>query len=245
MATLLLSTVGTAIGGALGGPAGALIGKALGGLAGAAADQALLGSTGSTPNQEGPRLTSVDITGSAEGSPITRIVGRSRLAGQMIWATRFKEVATTDDGGGGKGLGGGGGGASTTTYKYYANFAVAFCEGSVDRIGRIWADGREIDQESDDVVIRKRLGKANQGKDTLIEAKESSNWTPGYRSVAYVVFETMALETYGNRMPLITAEVYRSVGDLEGLVQSVALIPGTTEFGYDPEPITRLSGRAT
>ncbi len=247
MATLLLSTLGTAIGGALGGPAGALLGKALGGLAGAAADQALLSSTATGQNREGPRLTSVDITGSAEGSPITRIVGRSRLAGQMIWATRFREVATTttDGGGGGKGLGGGGGGSSTTTYKYYANFAVAFCEGAVDRIGRIWADGREIDQESDDVVIRKYRGKAGQGKDTLIEAKEGSNWTPGYRSVAYVVFENMALETYGNRMPLITAEVYRAVGDLEGLVQSVALIPGTTEFGYDPDPVTRLSGRAT
>ena len=33
-----------------------------------------------------------------------------------------------------------------TNYFYYANFAVALCEGPVARIGRIWADGRELDQ---------------------------------------------------------------------------------------------------
>ncbi|WP_436640026.1 baseplate multidomain protein megatron [Microbaculum sp. FT89] len=243
MATLLLSVAGSVIGGAIGGPAGAVIGRALGGLAGAAVDQTLLASTAARPDRVGPRLTAVDITGSTEGAAMTRLVGRTRLSGQMIWATRFREDAVTDDSGGGKGLGGGGG--STTTYRYFANFAVALCEGPVDRIGRIWADGRELDQESDDVVIRKHRGRSNQGRDSLIEAKEGTDATPGYRGVAYVVFENMALETYGNRMPVITAEVYRCVGDLEPLVPAVALIPGTTEFGYDPGTVNRLSGQAS
>ncbi len=239
MATLLLTAVGTAVGGPIGGAIGGLIGSAID----QAAVSALTGTT--SANREGPRLTSVDITGSTEGAPVTRVVGRSRLAGQMIWATRFREEAvTTGGGGGGKGLGGGGGG-STTTYRYYANFAVALCEGTVDRIGRIWADGREIDRTAEDVTIRVHRGGPNQAPDSLIEAKEGTASAPGYRSVAYIVFEDMALETYGNRMPLITAEVWRSTGDLEVLVRSVALIPGTTEFGYDPEPVSRVARRAT
>ena len=47
-----------------------------------------------------------------EGAPIPRVYGRARIGGQMIWATRFEEVATDDanarGGQGGKGVGGGG-----------------------------------------------------------------------------------------------------------------------------------------
>ncbi|MEJ8573113.1 baseplate multidomain protein megatron [Microbaculum marinum] len=220
MATLLLSAAGTALGGPVGGAIGALIGSAI--------DNAAVAALGPTPHREGPRLTSVDITASSEGAAITRLAGRSRVAGQMIWATRFQELAVTT--GGGKGLGG----TSTTQYSYYANFAVALCEGPVARIGRIWADGREVDHDYGDVVIRKYLGTEDQDADSLIAAKEGADNAPSYRGIAYVVFESMLLTEYGNRMPIITAEVFRPVGDLEPLVRSVAMIPGTTEFGYDP-----------
>ena len=241
MATLLLSAAGTAIGGAIGGPVGALIGKAVGGAVGATIDQAAIAAITPKPVTEGPRLTSVDITSSTEGAPIARLAGRSRLAGQMIWATRFQEVAQAD-GGGGKGLSSGGG---ATTFRYYANFAVALCEGPVSRIGRIWADGREVDHDYGDVTIRKYLGTQDQLSDSLIEAKEGADNAPSYRGIAYVVFEGMLLEDYGNRMPIITAEVFRSVGDLEPLIESVALIPGTTEFGYDPLTIGKTAKAAT
>ena len=46
---------------------------------------------------------------------------------------------------------------------------------------------------------------------------------------------------------MITAEVFRSVGDLEPLVEVGRLIPGTTEFGYDPDAVEprRRRGRPT
>ncbi len=238
MAQLGLSYAGGAIGGAIGGPAGALVGKVIGGAIGAAVDTAVLSSLTPKPHIQGPRLTSVDITAGAEGTPITRLAGRSRLAGQMIWATRFQEVANETE------TGPKGGGGSSTEYTYYANFAVALCEGPVTRIGRIWADGRELDQVDGDVTIRTYLGGEMQAADSLIIDKEGAADAPAYRGIAYIVFEAMNLKDYGRRMPIITAEVYRSVGDVEPLVRGVALIPGTTEFGYDPKEVLRNASTA-
>jgi hypothetical protein len=62
--------------------------------------------------QEGPRLDSLQVQASTEGAAIPEIAGRVRIAGQIIWATKFKEVATTTTQRSGGGKGGGGGGSS-------------------------------------------------------------------------------------------------------------------------------------
>ncbi|MFL5021597.1 MAG: hypothetical protein ACJ8DW_04990, partial [Microvirga sp.] len=147
MATIVLQTVGAAVGGMIGGPIGAMAGRALGGLAGAAIDNALFGGD-TTKHVEGPRLKDIDGLTSTEGAPIPRVYGRARIGGQLIWATRLEEVANTtaDRSGsrGGKSLGGGQD-STTTTYAYYANLAVGLCEGPIAFVRRVWADGREID----------------------------------------------------------------------------------------------------
>src|SRR5690606_33183582 len=130
MSTLILSAAGQMIGTALGGPIGGFVGRALGAAAGAVIDAHIVSALTPGQKQEGPRLTSVDVTASTEGAPITRMFGRTRIAGQMIWATRFEEQAETEKHGGK----GGGGGVTTTTYSYFANFAVGLCEGRVTRI---------------------------------------------------------------------------------------------------------------
>jgi hypothetical protein len=241
MATLLLSAAGSFVGGAVGGPLGATIGRAVGAIAGSVVDQAIIGALTPARKVQGPRLTSVDITSSTEGAAITRLFGRSRLAGQMIWATRFEEVISKETTGGGKGFSGPK--VTTTTYAYFANFAVALCEGPVTRIGRIWMDGRELDQTQ--ATVRSYLGTEDQSADSLIVAKEGADEAPAYRGVAYLVFERLPLEEYGNRMPVVTAEVFRVVGKLEPLVKGVALIPGSTEFGYDPAEVTRQLGKGS
>ena len=116
MATLALSAVGSAVGSALLPSglsvlgttiAGATIGSQVGALAGSFVDQALFGSTGHSRSYEGPRQAELRVTTSSEGAPIPRLYGRARLGGQVIWATDFEEVATTEEvgssGGGGKG----------------------------------------------------------------------------------------------------------------------------------------------
>ena len=61
----------------------------------------------------------------------------------------------TTSSGGGKG-GSSGGSVVTTEYGYYANFAVGLGEGPIAGIGRIWADGDEIDQTSVNFRVYRR-----------------------------------------------------------------------------------------
>jgi hypothetical protein len=153
MTTLILQSAGSALGGLAGGPIGAGVGRVLGGLAGAALDNALFGGPGDAVRPvEGPRLKDIDGLTSTEGAPIPRVYGRARVGGQLIWATRFEEVAnaTAERSGtrGGKSFGGGGatsGTSDTTTYSYFANLAVGLCEGPIAFVRRVWADGRELD----------------------------------------------------------------------------------------------------
>jgi hypothetical protein len=95
MATLVLQAAGAAVGGLVGGPFGAIAGRALGGLAGAVIDTSLLAGREKPRFVEGPRLTEMPGLTSTEGAPIPRVYGRARIGAELIWATRFQEVANT------------------------------------------------------------------------------------------------------------------------------------------------------
>ncbi|UYO41515.1 glycoside hydrolase/phage tail family protein [Rhodopseudomonas palustris] len=248
MAALVLSVAGAAAG-ALFGPVGAIAGRIAGALIGNALDQSLFGgSSDSSRAVEGPRLADLDVMASTEGAPIPRVYGRARLAGQVIWATALEEVisveqSTTGGGGGGKGFGGGGGGqttTTTTTYSYFANFAVGLCEGPIGRVARIWADGKPLDLSG--LNIRVHRGTEDQAPDGLIVAKEGAGNAPAYRGLAYVVFERLPLADFGNRIPQLSFEIVRPIGELEQIARAVTLIPGTTEFGYEPATRVQVLG---
>ncbi len=229
MATLVLQTAGAAIGGLLGGPFGAAIGQAAGALAGNLIDRQIISSIGGR-NIQGPRLASMPGVAAAEGTPIPRVYGRARCGGTLIWMTRFEEVANVERAGR---SGGKGGGPKVTTYKYFANFAVGICEGPIAGIRRIWADGKELDQS--DVSIRIYQGDESQQPDALIVAKEGAGNAPSYRGLAYAVFERMPLDDYGNRLPVLSFEVLRPVEALTKKITAVCLIPGSSEYAYDPD----------
>lgn len=231
MATLFLQAAGAAVG-SLFGPLGAIAGRALGGLAGYALDNAVLGGS---RTREGARLADLRVQGSREGAAIPRIYGRARISGQIIWATRFEEVAT-ETGEGGKG--GMGGGTTTRSYAYFANFAVGLCEGPIARIGRVWADGKPFDLSG--VTWRLHAGGDAETVDSLIAAKQGD--APAYRGTATIAFERMALEEFGNRIPQLSFEVIRPVAGIESDIRAMIVIPGATEFGYDPEPVYRVLG---
>ena len=241
MATIVLQTVGSAVGGMIAGPLGAMVGRALGGLAGAAIDNALLGGD-STKYVEGPRLKEIDGLTSTEGAAIPRVYGRARVGGQLIWATRLEEAANTaverSGSQGGKGMSGPK--TVTTTYSYFANLAVGLCEGSIAFVRRVWADGREIDLTG--VTMRVHRGSETQDPDPLIVAKEGLANAPAYRGLAYVVFERLPLGDFGNRVPQFAFEVVRPVDGLNRMIRAVCLIPGASEFGYDTLPVTQVLG---
>ena len=192
MATLLLTTVG----GALGGPVGA----ALGALAGQAVDHGVL-LRGAT--REGPRLSELRVQTSSYGTSIPQLFGTMRVAGTVIWSTDLIETRTVTHAGKGQ--------PGVAQYSYRASFAVLLSARKVTAIGRIWADGQLIRGAAGDWKVqtgfRLHQGGEGQAPDPLIASAEGAGMTPAHRGCAYVVFEDMALEAFGNRLPSLTYEV--------------------------------------
>jgi Putative phage tail protein len=191
MATLVFGTLGATLGGPMGGALGMLVGRQ--------ANAALFGS----PGRQGPRLRELDVTLSSYGQTIPRIYGRMRTAGAVIWATELEEHAEA--------LGAGKGQPALTRYSYTANLAVALSSRRIERVGRIWADGKLLRGAAGDLkvggTLRVYRGLEDQPVDPLIAAAEGETRCPAFRGQAYVVFEGLELATFGNRLPALTFEV--------------------------------------
>lgn len=176
----------TSLGQAVGGPFGALTGSLVGG----AADLARA--------RMAERSGGADLSGqrASYGAIIPAIYGRLRTAGTIIWAQPMRRA------GGGKGGG---------QRSYVASFAVALSARPVARIGRIWADGREI-LSADGAAefafpLRLASAGASDPADPLIAAIEGLDQTPGYRGISLAVLEDFPLGPFGNRIPQMEFEV--------------------------------------
>jgi hypothetical protein len=225
MAQVALSGIGRAAGGAPGAMIGAFIGQRI--------DQAVLSSL-QPARQRGPRLDGLKLQSTSEGAPMACALGRARVVGQVIWAARFLEDRHTASAGKG--------GPRTVEYGYSLSFAVALCEGEIDGVGRIWADGQPMDLSG--VTMRVHRGSETQAPDPLIEAVEGS--APAYRGTAYVVFEDLPLGPFGNRLPQLAFEVFNrpsgAEARLEDRLEGVCLIPAAGEFVFATEPVLRREG---
>lgn len=224
MATLIFTAIGTLIGGPLGGSVGALLGRQV--------DTLVFGGG----SREGPRLSELSVTTSSYGYPLPRQFGRMRVAGQIIWATDL--VEHKDKHGNGKGK------PSTVEYSYTASFAVALASRPVERIGRIWADGKLLRGTSGDLktggTFRFYGGTGNQQPDPLLAAAEGAGRCPAYRGLAYAVFEDLQLGDFGNRIPALTFEV---IADTAPLSLDL-LLDGVIEDGDAAVPLPGLAGLA-
>lgn len=203
MASVLFSTIGQAVGGPFGAAVGAAVGSSV--------DSVLFG---------GRRRGAAElfVQRSAYGDVLPRLYGRSRAAGQLIWALPIA-------GAGGKGSGRRNKGAS---------FAIALSSGPVKSIGRIWADGREIRNAEGKfesrTVMRVHSGRVGQAADPLIVAAEGVDSAPGYCGLAYVVFEDFDLSRFGNRIPNFSFEVV--AGD-DGPADWLKDVAGKAEIEVD------------
>lgn len=166
------------------------------------------------------------MIGSTIGAVIPRVFGRMHMGGNIIWATDFREETRTSRQGGGPKV-------EATEYLYFASFAVALCEGEITSIGRIWADGKPLDTSG--ITWRWHPGSETQEPDLFIAATMGVEATPAYRGTAYVVFEDLPLNDYGNRLPQLSFEVFRPLADpdtAEGLTRAVPLIPASGKFSH-------------
>lgn len=185
--------------------------------------------------REASRPDTLEIQTSTEGSPVPVLYGRMRLAGQVIWASRFRESRSRSSGGKGAG-------PSAREYSYSVSFAVGLCEGPITGIGRIWANGTLLDTSQ--YTYRVHHGREDQEADPLIAMIEGEGMAPAYKGLAYVVFEDMALDAFGLRIPQLAFEVLGGnenpgPDDLENLVSGVCLIPASGEFAYSTQPMMR------
>lgn len=152
MATLALGVAGSVVGGSIVGSAGltgwvasatlataSIIGTGLGGFADAAF---LLPSImPGAPDQEGPRIKSIDVPEVSEGGIIPRCYGGSvRIPGTIIWMSNLNEYKIVDPINASKF----GPDSNLITYKYTVDVAVALNEGQIERVKAIWANGRKI-----------------------------------------------------------------------------------------------------
>ena len=137
---------------------------------------------------EGPRLNNFHIQTSRDGAAMPRIFGRVRLAGQVIWASQVREIATETR------QGSKGGGPRVTNYSYNISFAVGLCQGEILGIDRVWANGAVLDTSG--VTMRIYKGAEDQQIDPIIAAIDGPD-VPAFRGTAYVVFENFPLDNYG------------------------------------------------
>ncbi len=224
MATVVL----TAVGAALGGPAGALIG--------AAAGQAIDSSLFAPKARQGPRLGELAVQTSSYGTAIPKLFGTLRAAGTVIWSTDIMERRGSS--GGGKGRPG------TVEYRYSASFAVALSGRPIREVRRIWADGKLLRGAAGDfkTATRFRLyrGGEDQPVDPLIASAEGQGGAPAYRGIAYAMFEDFELADYGNRIPSLTFEVEADPGPVAIGAVAAELSGGSVRAGRTP----RLGGYA-
>ncbi len=222
MGQLVTTVVGGAAGFLIGGPLGAQIGMTLGGM---------IGSTLFGPTIKGPRLNDLKVSASTYGVVIPEVWGTVRVGGNMIWTTGINETKKTSRAGKG--------GPKQTTYSYDASFAMGICAGEINDLLRIWADGKLIydvsgnasrspsspgtgttfetveivtsgSKKKTNVNFRLYRGTETQLPDGLIEADKGVGNVSAHRGMAYIVFENLPLEQFGNRIPQLQFEVTKT-----------------------------------
>jgi hypothetical protein len=176
MATLILSaalanvtfTFGTTSAAAAAAGAGlTLSGSTVGALLGALVDVRLFGPGTST--FPGQKVDDLQVSGASQGRPIPMIYGREvRVPGTYIYLSNLiKEAKAVEVGGKG-----GSSTATTTKFTYYVDCAIHFCDGSANRIRKLYADGKVVYKEggeapeivtSDQISFDKREVPAGSG----------------------------------------------------------------------------------
>ena len=184
-------------------PAGAAWGWAIGSALGAIGEAVFAGSDGTV--QKGPRLGDLTVQTSTYGAPIPKIYGTARVAGNVFWAEKINEnrkIRHLD------------GDAEFWEYSYYGTFAVGLAEGPIAGVRKVFLDGKLYTKFSGDdigpseiistqrkkhIIVHK--GTDDQSIDSVIGGDNA------YRDLAYIVFDDLKLENYGNRIPTVTCEV--------------------------------------
>ena len=227
MSTLLTGTAGASLGSMAAGTFGwtAATWSKIGWIAGVAVGTYLFSPDGPDVVQEGPRLDDLKVTTSTYGMDIPIVYGSYRIAGNIIWALPLQETRHEERQEEGKG-----GGSSSSTniwYTYDATFAIALCEGEISSIKKIWFGSKLVyDNGSSNYLnnITIYKGTSTQNIDWRIQSDKAD--APAYRSIAYIVFNDIPLEDYGNIIPNVSCEIVSQINILSEICSDLSLYSG-------------------
>lgn len=243
MAVLAIAAVGAAVGGAVASSvaiAGLTVamGAQIGWLVGS-----LVGNMLFSPKPPQPKIGDIRIQNSAYGQVIPRVYGMFRIAGNVMWAGQPHQHSS-----GGKG--GKGGGQVTVNM----SFAIGLCEGPIQGVRRIWANGKliydisnpsnfEAISGSNQMVTNFKVynGDETQLPDPTMESNLGVGNVPAHRGLAYVVLNELDLSTWGNFLPSFSFEV---VTDIAPVYSGVTMSTYTQTPSQDMGEINGLSPQA-
>jgi hypothetical protein len=186
------------VGAAVAGPVGWAVGAAIGG--------ALFPPQ--LPDQNQQKLDNLRIGNASYGKTIPIVYGTCRVATTLLWTTGRKAKKHKEE------SGGKGGPSQTTTYYTYSL--------EIEGVRKIWINGRLMWDKSkaknklnlegsnnlaDSVTIY--TGSETQEPSSLQEAKKGVGNVPAYRGLAYIEFEKLQLEKFGNGMVNVEVEVVK------------------------------------
>lgn len=195
----------------IGGVVGAVIGFYAGGnVATGWAIGSAIGGAIDPQRIDGPRLQDRKIQVSSYGAGIPIIYGGDSGTGNVIWSTDLQEHDVDEDGKGGP---------VVTNHTYSVSCAILIGEGPIAGIRRIWADAKLVYDVSVDADEQTQLasfifsdyftfypGTETQLPDPTMEAALGVGNVPAYLGVAYIVFNDIPLQDYGNRLPTFRFE---------------------------------------
>lgn len=163
---------------------------------------------------QGPRLGDLSVATSSYGTPIPYTQGNPRLAGQIVWASAKREIATTTSQGKG-------GGSKSTTYSYEVDLLYLLTDNLIEGVSRVWSNGKLVwnksatadsttiansDTTSAWTRITAYTGGPAQLPDPTYEAAVGSANAPAYRGRGSVFIQGLQLGNSG-QIPNITFEL--------------------------------------
>lgn len=225
MAQLVVAAAGAVIGFAIGGPAGAQWGWIAG---------STIGGLMNPPSYTGPRLGDSSVMSSAYGSTIPYLEGHTRMAGQVIWASDKREIATTTSEGKG--------GSEYTTYTYEVDLHILLTENQIVDVTRVWSNGKLIWTRKDGATAESLSASDNTSRwsrltvytgaaDQMPDPEGHPN-APAYRGRGSVFIKDFGLGSSG-AIPNLTFEV-TSLGVVGGAPTGVLVQEGgLAKLDYD------------
>lgn len=196
MANLIIPAASAGIGYLVGGPTGAQVGW-------------MIGSSIQSSRQkiEQPAVGDLRIQTAQYGVAIPYVIGKQRVAGNIIWASekRTYKISTSS---------GKGGGPTIVSTGYKQDLAILLCRGQITGITRAWANNKLIvdgTNEQKPLIGTLYTGTNTQTPDPTIEADKGAGNVPAYRGIAYIVLADYDLGTSG-ALPNFSFEILGKQG---------------------------------